>query len=153
MMAESGGSFETLVRLRHRSHRTAWHQSDRAKGMSAKHPPNWRERMARFLLMVYSSPKAGQEQDYHTWYQQQHLDDVVALEGFVGASRYAPVAMPGLEEGNRFLAVYEIEAESHEAAMQTLAERGSEMTMSPGFDPASVKMQLFKSIGERVSGS
>jgi len=109
--------------------------------------------MARFLLMAYSSPKHGYEQDYHTWYQQQHLGDVVALEGFVGASRYAPVTISGIDAGNQFLAVYEIEAESHEAAMQTLVERGIEMTMSPGFDPESVKMQLFKSIGERVSGS
>jgi hypothetical protein len=109
--------------------------------------------MARFLLMVYSSPNAGQDQEYHKWYQNQHLADVVALDGFVGASRFAPVEMSGLDSGQQFLAIYEIEAESHEAAMQTLAENGSKMAISPGFDPSSVKMQLFKSIGERVSGS
>jgi len=109
--------------------------------------------VASFLLMVFSSPKPGQEQDYHAWYQNQHLADVVALDGFVGGSRYAPVEMAGVESGKQFLAIYEIEAEDYEAAMQTLAEMGSHMEISPGFDPSSVKRQLFKSIGERVASS
>ena len=109
--------------------------------------------MARFLLMVFSSPNPGQDKDYHSWYQNQHLDDVVALDGFVGASRYAPVEMPGVDSGNQFLAIYEIESENIETAMQILAEKGSKMEISPGFDPSSVRMQLFKAIGERVTGS
>jgi len=109
--------------------------------------------MARFLLMVYSSPNSGRDQDYHSWYQNQHLDDVVALDGFVGGSRYAPVEMPGVDSGKQFLAIYEIEADTCEAAMQTLAEQGSKMEISPGFDPSSVRMQLFRSIGERVTGN
>jgi hypothetical protein len=87
--------------------------------------------MARFLLMVFSSPKPGQEQDYHSWYQNQHLADVVALDGFVGGSRYAPVKMTGVDSGKQFLAVYDIEAEDHEAAMQILAEKGGKMEISP----------------------
>jgi len=109
--------------------------------------------MGRFLLMVYSSPTPGQDQDYHSWYQNQHLKDVVSLDGFVGGSRYAPVQMPGMDSAEQFLAIYEIEAENNETAMQTLAEKGSKMEISPGFDPLSVRMQIFKAIGERVTGS
>ena len=39
------------------------------------------------LLLVLSSPASGREDEYHEWYTETHLEEVVATPGFVAAQR------------------------------------------------------------------
>jgi hypothetical protein len=53
--------------------------------------------------------------EYNTWYDEVHLRDVVALDGFVSARRLAPVT-----DGEPFVALYEIECDDLTAAVDGL---------------------------------
>ncbi|MFE4966124.1 hypothetical protein [Streptomyces sp. NPDC056660] len=84
--------------------------------------------MARGLLYVETWPSAPErEAEYHAWYEEVHLPEVVSLDGFVSARRLAPVDGKG-----PFVALYEMEADDLQAAVDNLqgaVERG-ELRMS-----------------------
>lgn len=73
--------------------------------------------MARGIFYVETWPSSPErEAEYNQWYDSVHLDDVCAVDGFVAARRYAPVG----PEGGPYVAVYDIEADDLEAAVQDL---------------------------------
>jgi hypothetical protein len=74
--------------------------------------------MPKGILYVESRPSSPDRLDeYHAWYTETHLRQVVGLDGFVGARRFAPVADDG-----PFVAIYEIEADDLQAVFAALAD-------------------------------
>lgn len=72
--------------------------------------------MAKGLFYVETWPSAPErEAEYHQWYDTVHLQDVCSVEGFVAARRFAPVDGKG-----PYIAMYEIEADDLEAAVERL---------------------------------
>jgi hypothetical protein len=60
--------------------------------------------MARGLLLVQSRPaSAEQAADYHRWYDDTHLPEILGVDGFVSARRLASV------DEQSFLVVYEVD--------------------------------------------
>ena len=63
--------------------------------------------MARYKLVAFSNSAEGRDDDYNTWYDQQHLPDLLTIPGFVSAERFLCA-----DEGpQRYLAIYEIETD------------------------------------------
>ncbi|WP_330255040.1 hypothetical protein OG874_11100 [Nocardia sp. NBC_00565] len=96
--------------------------------------------MARGILYVETQPSAPERTaEYHAWYDETHLREVVAMDGFVSARRLAPPADDG-----PFVALYEIEADDLQAVVDRLLEAvlGGEFHMSDALrtDP----MPLFR---------
>jgi hypothetical protein len=56
------------------------------------------------LLMVWADIDAEHEEEYHRWYDEEHIARLLAIPGFLSAGRY--VALKG---GPRNLALYELE--------------------------------------------
>jgi hypothetical protein len=56
-----------------------------------------------------------QAADFHKWYNETHLQEIVRVEGFVSARRFAPAGHEG-----PFLAIYEIEDDDIEQARARL---------------------------------
>ncbi|WP_285730658.1 hypothetical protein [Nocardiopsis sp. ATB16-24] len=78
----------------------------------------------RHLILTLSRPVPGQEAHYRRWYQERHLPQVCAIEGFVRASFHRAVSSPaerGAESPGDHLAVYEVEGDL-EAAVRALHE-------------------------------
>lgn len=74
--------------------------------------------MPKGILYVESRPSSPEQAaDYHKWYEQTHLQEIVAIDGFVSARRFAP-----LSEGGSFIVIYEIEADEIEAVQAGLFE-------------------------------
>lgn len=74
--------------------------------------------MPKGILYVESRPSSPERLDeYHRWYDETHLREVVGLDGFVSARRFTPVGGDG-----SFVAIYEIEADDLEAAFASLGE-------------------------------
>ncbi|MBA4024559.1 MAG: hypothetical protein C0482_19580 [Gordonia sp.] len=72
--------------------------------------------MARGILLVESHPSSPERlQAYNSWYDEVHLPEVVALDGFVSARRLRPVADDGPH-----VAVYEIECDDLTTALDLL---------------------------------
>ncbi|MGH3252960.1 MAG: hypothetical protein ACRDOI_43040 [Trebonia sp.] len=123
--------------------------------------------MEKHLLLVFTRPAEGHEDEYDQWYNEQHLPDVTGLPGFVTGQRYvfdeatrnSLVAAPPFG----YLAVYEVadgELEKAKAAMSAASEerraaasqsgpRPVRVPGSPAIEPGSVSW-WFTATGERV---
>lgn len=72
--------------------------------------------MPQFKLIVFSDPVKGREDDYHEWYNDTHLRDILTLPGFRTAQRFQTRRMER-DAPCGFAAIYDIEAESIDAAI------------------------------------
>lgn len=84
--------------------------------------------MPTFKLVVLTNAVEGRDDVFNDWYDNQHLQDVLACPGFLSAQRFK------LEEGatpgsHRYLALYDIDAPDMETAMKTLADRAGTPSM------------------------
>src|SRR5690349_14004271 len=69
--------------------------------------------MARGIFSVESMPASPDRLDeFHAWYDDVHLPEILAFDGFTSARRFAPVDGTG-----PFVAIYEIEADDLQAAL------------------------------------
>ena len=102
--------------------------------------------MAHYLLVVPSSAKPGQDDDYNRWYDETHLGDLLAIPGVTAGRRYdADPASPNPPDA-RYLAVYEIETDDPGQVLAELGRRAQagEMKISPALDASSARMWLYK---------
>jgi hypothetical protein len=65
------------------------------------------------LLMVWCDVPADKEAEFNRWYTEEHIDERLAVPGFLSAARYEAV-----KGGPKHLAVYELE---HAAVMESEA--------------------------------
>lgn len=87
--------------------------------------------MAKYKLVVLTNPMTGEQEDeFNDWYDNIHLDDVVAVPGFISAERFKLKDGLGFPHSHRYLALYEVETDTPETACQELFSRqGTELMM------------------------
>lgn len=74
--------------------------------------------MPRGVLYVESRPASPDRADeYNEWYTGTHLGDVMSLDGFLSARRFAPV-----DDDGPYVAIYEIEFDDLRDAVTALSE-------------------------------
>jgi hypothetical protein len=78
--------------------------------------------MAKFSFVVLTNPVSGLEDQFNTWYDDVHLDDVLRVRGCVSAQRFEYRDHVEPAGKWRYLAIYEWEADSVEDARQALTE-------------------------------
>ncbi|WP_433607146.1 hypothetical protein ACQP2P_31995 [Dactylosporangium sp. CA-139114] len=96
--------------------------------------------MAVHQLLIYTGPVPGLEADYHRWYDEVHVAEVLALPGFVAAGRYAT------DGPARFAALYTIESDDIDATIRIFDERRADFSMPPSLDPGSVEIHLLRAL-------
>lgn len=110
--------------------------------------------MPTHRLIVFTQPTDGKEVEYNRWYDEVHLRDVLAIDGFVAAQRFAlaeaQIGDVADESPGRYLAIYEIEADSLEAALEKLNAGSDTMEMSDALDMNTATAIAFSAIGERM---
>ncbi len=100
--------------------------------------------MAKYTLLVYTNCKDGRDAEFNRWYDEQHIPDVLSLDGFIAARRFDAIPVPGVASDQRYLAMYDIESDAPpHSLLEQLASAGPKMVVSDALDPATVKMQLF----------
>jgi hypothetical protein len=76
--------------------------------------------VAREILLAFSNPVDGRDDEYNDWYTNQHLDEILAVEGFRTAQRFELVDAKMTNDTPtppyRYLVLYEIEEGSLERA-------------------------------------
>ncbi len=104
--------------------------------------------MAKFKLVVMTGPKAGREDEYNDWYNNQHLADVVAVPGFRSAQRFKLTDAMGFEHRNGYLAIYEIESDDPKAVMAEMFKRNGTpaMVLSEALDLDKAVVGLFEAL-------
>ncbi len=87
--------------------------------------------MGKHILVVMTNPTEGKEDEFNDWYSNTHVQEVVAIPGFVSAQRFKLSAdQAGGSNEFKYLAIYEIEAESAGAALQALKEARPNLNMT-----------------------
>lgn len=113
--------------------------------------------MPTHRLIVFTQPAAGQEAEYNRWYDEVHLGDVLEVDGFVAAQRFAladaQIGDVADKTPGRYLAIYEIEADSLEAALEKLNAGADTMELSDALDTDTATAIAFSAIGERVEAN
>jgi hypothetical protein len=107
--------------------------------------------MARHVLMVYTYPYPGREDEYHRWYDESHLAEVLSVPGFVEARRFVVTADPADAAPVRYVALYTIESDDIEATMAGFERARPTMSSTPALDLASVSFQLLSALGPAVA--
>jgi len=108
--------------------------------------------MATFHFMVFSNPVDGREDDFNTWYDKEHLEDLLAIDGFKAAQRYRLAALgPGQDEPTyRYAAVYEAEGDDAAGLQQKLMDALTSGRVRPPNSIAPGALAAwFEPIGER----
>ena len=82
--------------------------------------------MPRGIIYLETMPVSpDREADYHKWYNDTHLAEIVSVDGIVSARRFAPT------DGNGpFVAIYELDCDDLDAVVQRMGELGASGKMS-----------------------
>jgi hypothetical protein len=113
--------------------------------------------MPKAVLVVYTNPVPGQEEEYNDWYDNRHLADVCAIPGIVSARRFKlgeGGLMPNNDGDPQYLALYELDADDLSQPMKEIAERGGteKMYLSPALamtPELSPRVSLFEQISSQ----
>jgi hypothetical protein len=96
--------------------------------------------MAKGIIHVETRPSSpDRDQEYNRWYDEVHLPELVALDGFVSARRLRPV-----EGDGPYLALYEIEGDDLQAILNNMRANARRLHMSDALqlDPPPVMRLL-----------
>lgn len=114
--------------------------------------------MAKAILTVFTTCAPEREAEFNKWYDEIHVPDILAIEGFTAARRYK-VAGPALQiQGQsgtvpaQYLAVYEMDTDDTRSVMKRLGAAVGELAqrgrMFDGMQLAGSATYL--PLGERV---
>ncbi|MBV1918874.1 MAG: hypothetical protein KUG65_12555 [Sphingomonadaceae bacterium] len=107
--------------------------------------------MPKFKMLVFSdAAKGGDEANYNKWYNEQHIPDVCRVDGFTGAQRFKIDEEASDQKISSYLAIYELEAASPEAAIANLRLKvgTDEMIMTDDIDIDNAKIMVYEQISE-----
>jgi hypothetical protein len=100
--------------------------------------------MPKGVMVVQSGPAEGREDEYHDWYENVHIPEVLAVPGFVGARRFRAL------DGDHWLTIYEIDSDDIAATVGEFRSRSAagETTKSDSMrtDPPAV-VTLYEAAG------
>jgi hypothetical protein len=109
--------------------------------------------MAHYVFLVLTNATEGRDDDYNEWYNNRHLPDVLAVDGFVAARRFRVAETdPAQESAHRYMALYEIEADDLAKANQALRNTAGTdaMVISDALDMGNTSATYFEPITDRV---
>src|ERR1700745_2314163 len=95
----------------------------------------------KYLLVGFGNCVKGREEEYHDWYNNRHMDDVLAIPGFVKGQRFTvqDTTVAGDSKSPwEYLALFEIETDGLRGALDTLVLR-SRTELMPASDTVYLK--------------
>ncbi len=108
------------------------------------------DRMPKYTVMIFTRAQAGHEAEFDQWYEDTHLDDVLATApGWTSGQRFNLVHQAGVAMPSPHLALYEAEGESPEAVLRTLNETRKNREISDTMDASDFAMWVFDEAGAR----
>lgn len=117
-------------------------------------------------MLVLSNARPGTDEEFNAWYDQHMVDTVEKLDGFATGQRFAVSTLTGAPESPfRYLAVYEVEGDRVERALEQFhqgrAERAEAaaagrppmISVSDTLDPTSFVVGFYSSTTDLVTAS
>jgi hypothetical protein len=111
--------------------------------------------MAQCMLVALTTPLPGHEQDYHDWYNNVHLPELVDGLGLRGAQRFELVTKVQGADTNQYMAIYDVETDDPEGFMAKMGAFAQSGKLTPGdaTDSAVGYTAFFRAIGDRLEPS
>jgi hypothetical protein len=116
--------------------------------------------VAENLFLVLTNPVQGQDEAFNTWYDTQHVPEVLDVPGVVAAQRYdlSEVTVPEDEDlpaqlpppTHRYLVIYELDRDP-DTVMSEFLKRvmAGKMTLHETLDLGTISLTGWKPRGER----
>ena len=76
------------------------------------------------ILIVFTSPVDGTDEEFNRWYTERHAPDILKLGAATGFRRYKATGiplLPGIPEPARYAVIYDLHAETQEEIEQAVA--------------------------------
>jgi hypothetical protein len=108
--------------------------------------------MAKYKLVALTTPVVGKEKEFHAWYQNHHLPELVSFPGMQGAQRYKLTAKLMGSDSNPWLAIYDLETDDPMGFLGAVgqASAAGKLTSSDANDLSTTYTALFEEYGPRV---
>jgi len=103
----------------------------------------------QYLVLVLTEPTEGREADFNDYYENTHLDEVIATTGWKSAQRFRLAGAAGETSPLPYLAAYEAEADSAEAVLETLSETRGARQQSDALNRRTGRVWVFEQIGPK----
>jgi len=106
--------------------------------------------MSDHVMVVFTNPVPGREDEYNRWYNDVHLGEVLRTPAMIAARRYRLVDGVGSREEpqHRYLAIYELESDDAKSTLKQML--GLPMNMSDALDTEHAFMRVWEACSDRV---
>jgi hypothetical protein len=101
----------------------------------------WSSRVTKGIMVVESEPAdPSAEEEYDRWYREVHIPELLAVPGFSAARRYRVRKDLGHGETTkqRYLTVYDLEADDLAAPLNAMRSRPRPSGSTPPLSPSTV---------------
>ena len=104
------------------------------------------DRVAKYLMAVYSNAQPGRDADYMDWYENVHLGDIRAIPGVLNGRVFEAIPASPAQPSATYLALYDLELDDPMTVLQEIGRRGQsgEMKMTDAVDSATAKITFMK---------
>jgi hypothetical protein len=96
--------------------------------------------MPNFKLIALSSPVDGQESEYNTWYDGQHIRDLLAIPSIKSAKRYQRILQLNGDNSSTYLAIYDVECDDAESFLAAFGPAASNFVPSDAIIPGYIAL-------------
>lgn len=107
--------------------------------------------MGKYALLVHTNATEGRDDEFNQWYDNVHLKEVLEVEGFTAAQRFALQDPNAPADARRYLAIYEMETDDPQATLTALSAAVPNMQMSDALAADSATLSVWAPLGDRVT--
>ena len=103
----------------------------------------------KHVVVVLTEPTAGRDAEYNTYYENLHLDEVLATTGWTSAQRFKLSAQQGMACPLPYLAFYEVAADDPNTILENLNATRGQRVQSDALNRKTAGAWVFSEIGPR----
>ncbi len=107
----------------------------------------------RYILVAFTNPVDGREEEFNEWYDRQHVPDVLEVPGFVSAQRFVCADSQMSPVQHKYFTIYEIESEGIDTTLAAFGARAREgkIVMTDAVDSTNAAMCIYEPLGEAIN--
>ena len=103
--------------------------------------------MTKHLVLVLTEPNEGRDAEFHDYYENLHLDEVIASTGWQSAQRFELADSVGQDCPLPYLALYETEAEDPKSIIPHMNATRDQRAQSDALNKRTAGVWVFRATG------
>ena len=103
----------------------------------------------QFLVLILTEPTEGKEDEFNDYYENLHLDEVLATTDLQTAQRFKLVEEAGEGSPLPYLALYETQADDPQQVLENLNETRPQRQQSDALNRRTGRVWVFEPIGPK----